>query len=91
MAYEENGKITHVVGDFDCFLLGTKGVKYEKAFNKHELLIMSWCIEEIGGILATPKKDGCWITGWLEVKKKPKKKGVYSEEMPMYCWQILLL
>jgi len=42
MAYEEeNGKVTPVVSDFDCFLLGTRGVKYEHELGKQELSMLS--------------------------------------------------
>lgn len=70
MAYEENSKVTPVVSDFDCFLLGTRGVKYHEPLGKKELSMLSWCVDEIKGILDTPKDGSNWTSRWLEVKKK---------------------
>ena len=88
MAYEEEGRVTPVVSDFDCFLLGTRGVKYEKPFRKEELSMLSWCIEEISGILSTPKEGVSWTSRWLEVKKKLVQSedagGCNNKEMPKF-------
>jgi len=84
MAYEENGNVKPVVSDFDCFLLGTRGVKYSDPLGSQELSMLSVCIEEIEGILATPKQ-GNWTQRWLEVKKKHAMcKETSSHEMPRF-------
>ena len=84
MAYEENSKVIPVVSDFDCFLLGTRGVKYHEPLGEQELSMLSMCVDEIEGILEAPNK-GNWTQRWLEVKKKhavAEDKG--SHEMPRF-------
>eukprot|EP00985_Skeletonema_marinoi_P002404 scaffold1006_cov158-Skeletonema_marinoi.AAC.2 len=78
MAYEEGdaeaGKVTPVVSDFDCFLVGTRGVEYRDPLGEQELSILKWCVDEIEGVLDNAKgKEGegaCWTRQWLDVKKK---------------------
>eukprot|EP00984_Skeletonema_dohrnii_P012567 scaffold5119_cov153-Skeletonema_dohrnii-CCMP3373.AAC.3 len=80
MAYEEGdadadaGKVTPVVSDFDCFLVGTRGVEYRDPLGEQELSILKWCVDEIEGVLdKTKDKEGggaCWTRQWLDVKKK---------------------
>eukprot|EP00985_Skeletonema_marinoi_P003235 scaffold1351_cov114-Skeletonema_marinoi.AAC.1 len=77
-AYEEGdadaGKVTPVVSDFDCFLVGTRGVEYRDPLGEQELSILKWCVDEIEGVLDNTKdKEGegaCWTRQWLDVKKK---------------------
>eukprot|EP00984_Skeletonema_dohrnii_P000410 scaffold138_cov142-Skeletonema_dohrnii-CCMP3373.AAC.1 len=74
MAYEEGdaeaGKVTPVVSDFDCFLVGTRGVKYRDPLGEQELSILKWCVDEIEGVLDNTKdKEGegaCWTRQWLD-------------------------
>jgi len=78
MAYEEGdaeaGKVTPVVSDFDCFLVGTRGVKYRDPLGEQELSILKWCVDEIEGVLDNTKDNegegACWTRQWLDVKKK---------------------
>eukprot|EP00984_Skeletonema_dohrnii_P007907 scaffold2911_cov159-Skeletonema_dohrnii-CCMP3373.AAC.15 len=78
MAYEEGdaeaGKVTPVVSDFDCFLVGTRGVEYRDPLGEQELSILKWCVDEIEGMLDnTNDNEGegaCWTRQWLDVKKK---------------------
>jgi len=77
--------VTPVVSDFDCFLLGTRGVKYYEPLGAQELSMLSMCIEEIEGILATPKDGNSWTQRWLEVKKKQAAHNEEpSDEMPSF-------
>jgi len=84
MAYEEHGKVTPVVSDFDCFLLGTRSVKYHEPLGTQELSMLSSCVEEIEGILATPKEGSCWTTRWLEVKMQHMRDEKSSHQMPKF-------
>ncbi|KAL7536456.1 hypothetical protein ACHAXR_010710 [Thalassiosira sp. AJA248-18] len=85
MAYEEGGKVLPVVSDFDCFLLGTRGVKYHEPLGTQELSMLSMCIEEIEGILATPEEGSSWTQRWLQVKKKHAVSNDEScHEMPKF-------
>jgi len=84
MAYEENGNVIPVVSDFDCFLLGTRGVRYHEPLGAQELSMLSMCIDDIEGILATPKEGSSWTMRWLEVKKKHAMCKTVSHEMPRF-------
>lgn len=70
MAYEENNTVIPVVSDFDCFLLGTRGVKWHEPLGDQELSMLSMCVDDIEGILETPKEGSNWTQRWLEVKMK---------------------
>jgi hypothetical protein len=69
MAYEENGKVIPVVSDFDCFLLGTRGVKYQKPLKERDLSMLHWCVDTIEGILCKPQEKRNWTQRWLAAKK----------------------
>ena len=84
IAYEENGKVTPVVSDFDCFLLGTRGVKYREALGENELTMLNWCVDEIRGILETPDDGAGWTQRWLSVKKRQLKKEGGTKPMPKF-------
>ena len=57
IAYEENGKVSPVVSDFDCFLLGTRGVGYREPLGENERTMLNWCVDERRGILEEPDDD----------------------------------
>ena len=82
MAYEDNDAVIPVVSDFDCFLLGTRGVRYNEPLGAMELSSLTKCVDEIGGILATPKADNDWTMRWLEAKKKRVKSHSAHETPP---------
>ena len=69
MAYEEDGRVTPVVSDFDCFLLGTRGVRYQQPLRALDREMLHWCVDQIEGILAQPKRRLNWTQRWLSVKK----------------------
>jgi hypothetical protein len=74
MAYEEagldDGKVTPVVSDFDCFLVGTRRVEYRNPLGEQERSMLNWCVDEIEGVLDNPTRGKCWTRHWLDVKKK---------------------
>lgn len=78
MAYEEvedsdiAGKVTPVVSDFDCFLVGTRRVAYRDPMGEQELSMLKWCVDEIEGVLDNNSTEGgkSWTRLWLDVKKK---------------------
>ncbi len=89
VAYEEVGegfgKVTPVVSDFDCFLLGTRGVQWHEPLREEEHSMLKLCIDEIEGILSTPQEGTGWTKRWLEVKKKHYSGGsASSKEMPKF-------
>eukprot|EP00985_Skeletonema_marinoi_P013315 scaffold6578_cov141-Skeletonema_marinoi.AAC.13 len=76
MAYEEaaeadadTGKVTPVVSDFDCFLVGTRRVEYRDPLGEQELSMLKWCVDEVEGILDNTEEGKCWTRHWLDVKK----------------------
>lgn len=44
MAYEEAGRVLPVVSDFDCFLMGTRGVRYPKKLPADQEELLQWCV-----------------------------------------------
>ena len=87
MAYEENEKVIPVVSDFDCFLLGTRGVRYTEALGQQEHNMLSQCVDDIESILETPKVGSNWTQCWLEVKKQHAMEmsgDEPSQEMPKF-------
>mmetsp|Transcript_41450 Transcript_41450/g.86951 ORF Transcript_41450/g.86951 Transcript_41450/m.86951 type:complete len:1049 (-) Transcript_41450:1341-4487(-) len=88
MAYEEAngscGKVTPVVSDFDCFLLGTRGVEFSEALSEKDSSMLNKCIDDIEGILSTPQVGASWTKRWLEVKKKHLLNDNSSQEMPRF-------
>ena len=70
MAYEQNGRVIPVVSDFDCFILGTRGIKYENPLPIDQLKVMKWCITQTKEILENPQIDKSWTQCWLEMLKK---------------------
>merc|ERR1719356_1211505 len=85
MAYEEDGIVKPVVSDFDCFLVGTRGVTYNKPMGVQELSMLHWCVNEIEGLLQSPDPETGWTQRWLEVKKKNLlRNGEAQKAMPKF-------
>ena len=84
MAYEEitdtSGKVTPVVSDFDCFLVGTRGVQFTEPLEESVSSMLTSCVDDIEGILANPEEGTSWTHRWLEVKKKHLRDGQKLQE-----------
>jgi hypothetical protein len=86
MAYEENDpdndrcRVIPVVSDFDAFIVGTRGVKYEEEVPEDQIEVLKWMVEQTESILDTPSKDS-WTKQWLNVLKDSGNKG-YHPKMP---------
>lgn len=74
VAYEENRLVLPVVSDFDCFLVGTRAIQFEKPIPSEQVDMLNWCIDHIEGVLETPGSDP-WSKRWLDVLKKNKPTG----------------
>jgi hypothetical protein len=76
VAYEEDQRVVPVVSDFDCFLVGTKGVAYDKPIPDDQLKLVDWRVTKIEGFLDAPQNSSSWTERWLEILKadpvKPK-------------------
>lgn len=92
LAYEENGGVKPVVSDFDCFILGTRGVRYQKPIPPDQIELLQWSVKNIGKVLeerASPKnltlpiaksmKD--WCDTWFDVLSNS---GVYHPKPPKF-------
>ena len=82
MAYEEYGRVKPVVSDFDCFLLGSRGVKYEHPIPQDQIDLVKWSVKNISEVLdervESDSKAG-WMESWFKVLKKAALKGYYPK------------
>lgn len=83
VAYEEYGKVTPVASDFDCFLVGTRGVSYETSLPREQVELLKWLVAQMETILDSPSTSASWTSRWLEVLKESAAKGFYPE-MPEF-------
>ncbi len=83
VAYEEQGKVLPVASDFDCFVVGTRGVVYDEPMAKDQIDLMKWLIGQIENVLAGPRSGKNWTSRWLEVLKENSSKG-FHPEVPRY-------
>jgi len=82
MAYEEYGRVKPVVSDFDCFLLGSRGVKYKNPIPQDQLDLVKWSVKNISEVLAEREESGSkagWMESWFKVLKKAALKGYYPK------------
>ena len=73
MAYEEYGMVKPVVSDFDCFLLGSRGVKYKHPIPPNQVELVKWSVNNISDVLderAASQSDSGWMAAWFKVLKK---------------------
>lgn len=83
MAYEENNRVMPVVSDFDCFIVGTRGVRYEEPMAVDQLDILKWCINQIEIVLKSGVQTKSWTSRWLDVLKTEASKGFHPEMPPL--------
>ena len=87
MAYEEHGSVLPVVSDFDCFLIGTRGVTYRETLPKEQVKLMQWCAEKTAGIVKrgsngneeNARSERNWTLEWLQVLKEAHAKGFHPK------------
>mmetsp|Transcript_30249 Transcript_30249/g.90059 ORF Transcript_30249/g.90059 Transcript_30249/m.90059 type:complete len:402 (+) Transcript_30249:1401-2606(+) len=79
MAYEENGRVLPVVSDFDCFIVGSRGLKYADALPLDQVELMRWCVSQARVILDSLEREDLespethevpWTGRWLDVLKR---------------------
>jgi len=88
MAYEEQGRVLPVVSDFDCFTMGTRGIRYDTALPKDQMELMQWCVSQIEIVLEAQdanedSKSSSWTARWLEILKTNSMRG-FHPEIPRY-------
>mmetsp|Transcript_8420 Transcript_8420/g.20684 ORF Transcript_8420/g.20684 Transcript_8420/m.20684 type:complete len:367 (-) Transcript_8420:373-1473(-) len=87
MAYEENDpaldrrRVIPVVSDFDCFIVGTRGVKYHREVPEDQVNVSRWMVEQIETILDKRDNDS-WTSRWLDVLKDSNDKGFHPTVPP---------
>lgn len=84
MAYEEYGGVKPVVSDFDCFTLGSRGVKYKEPLPPEQIELVQWSIDNIREVLDEKTSSGsmkAWTETWIERRKLAD--GYYPEQ-PKY-------
>lgn len=79
MAYEEDEYVKPVVSDFDCLLVGTRAVPFQKPLPPDQINTLKWCVDEIQGILDSPPSEKNWTSRWLEVLKAATMNGFHPE------------
>jgi len=85
VAYEENERVLPVVSDFDCFLIGTRGVSYDEPLAKDQVDQLGWCLDGIESILdgmGGPDGIHAWTTRWFSLLKE--KGGKKKAAVPQY-------
>jgi len=71
MAYEENGRVLPVVSDFDCFLLGTRGIRFRNPVSADQVELIHEMVDDTEKILAGNMEGRCrnWTSSWLDNMK----------------------
>ena len=80
MAYAE-AEVKPVVSDFDTFLVGSRGVRYEPTPHD-QVLLMSWALDNTAELLANPTTKG-WMGRWINVLKEEARRG-FHPLLPKY-------
>jgi len=83
VAYEENGSVTPIASDFDCFTMGTRGVVFGSPLPTARVELVKWLVQSIENVLESPQNDKAWTSCWLQVLKDSALKG-FKPKMPMY-------
>ena len=76
MAYEENGRVKPVVSDFDCFILGSRGVRYQLPIPPDQVELLKWSVNNIGQVLDERNSRNAekmdWVDTWFGVLNKSR-------------------
>jgi hypothetical protein len=62
-----------VASDFDAFLIGTRGVKYESQLPPNQIELVKWLVSRIDEILETADGTEPWTKKWLTILLKESK------------------
>ena len=72
IAYEENGTVTKVASDFDCFTIGTRGVTYDQPLPDNQVEKLKSLVDNIETVLEKPCAQN-WTQRWLDILKKSSR------------------
>ena len=81
MAYAE-ARVTPVVSDFDTFLVGSKGMRYDAPPPPEQVALMHWALGHTKALLAEPNMTG-WMGRWLKILKEEARNG-FHPALPKY-------
>ena len=87
VAYEENGTVLPVVSDFDCFLIGSRGMNYGRRLPEDQLELLQWLVRNIDELLRERKVLGRgkrWSDVWVDVIKRSALLDGYYPVTPRY-------
>jgi len=77
MAYAESDGVKPVVSDFDAFLVGSKGMRFEPLTGNQADLIC-WSLDQTQEILSRPSTHP-WSARWIHTLKTEADKGFHPE------------
>ena len=82
MAYEEHRRVMPVVSDFDCFMLGTRGVHFRTPLPEEQVKLVHSMLVDIEKILedCSQGRTKNWTQSWINSMKHHKK----QVTMPKY-------
>ena len=85
IAYEEEGRVTPVVSDFDCFLMGTRDFPFKESMPEDQIELLDWCVSQIEWVLETQNVDDPseWTSRWLQILKHAARNG-FVYKMPKF-------
>eukprot|EP00546_Thalassionema_frauenfeldii_P001752 CAMPEP_0178933968 /NCGR_PEP_ID=MMETSP0786-20121207/23601_1 /TAXON_ID=186022 /ORGANISM="Thalassionema frauenfeldii, Strain CCMP 1798" /LENGTH=627 /DNA_ID=CAMNT_0020611697 /DNA_START=380 /DNA_END=2260 /DNA_ORIENTATION=- len=67
MGYEENSTVKPCVSDFDCFVVGTRGIVYDKPIARDQVDVMKWMANSIKSVLDNPDATKSWSSRWFDI------------------------
>ena len=76
----EIGRVRPVASDFDAFLVGSRGIRFE-ALPEDQVKLVRWLISNIEGVLAEPGGEP-WMKRWLRVLSSASSKGFHPDIPP---------
>lgn len=82
VAYEENNSVQPCVSDFDCFLIGTRGIVYDEQIESGQLDVMKWMTNNIEQILNEPDDKKSWCSRWFDVLHEKNDCPPAAKKMP---------
>ena len=74
--------MTPVVSDFDTFLVGSRGMRYE-ATPPEQLELIDWALDQTTALLASPSTKG-WMGRWLDILKEAAHNGFHPTKGPEF-------
>lgn len=68
MAHEEGDGVWPVASDMDAFLIGSRGMAFQRPLAEEQVRLFHWCLSQLEAVLQQPSPHD-WTRRWLEVLK----------------------